>query len=108
MKRIVSLLLCVIIFVTTVASGEIVNASEGEANGTYISEKYKVEHSIVNRWGGYCIEQIKLTNTSDECIYNWSIMFNSNDLINDIWGASVYKYENDIYIYYLTMVIIQI
>lgn len=68
--------------------GETAEIDESECQVTY---------DIRNQWNNGCIIDITLYNNSDEDIENWSMKFDFNSRIDNIWRAKIESYEGNTY-----------
>lgn len=107
MKRNLSLFL-VLIMLTTPLCQLKVNASQEVAipqnmetvsagDASVSNKSFDVEMQIDSRWDGGYNATVIINNTGDTVIDNWHLKFFSEDIIQNIWNASVFSHEEGIY-----------
>lgn len=84
----------------SVAEAEEENQTEsGTADtGTYVYEyeNFSVEYIVQNSWVENCNVCVKITNTSDTAIENWKLIWESEDVVSNVYNAEVIC-ENNVY-----------
>lgn len=93
MKRIICLIMCIVMCGQLLCFSEQRVLGYEEQKGKQIKTKdFVVDYNIVASWDKNYITNITITNISDEVLYNWALMFDLEDDINQIWGANVYNH----------------
>lgn len=64
----------------------------------YIGDGYEVEFKVTNQWTGAFNGEFVLTNTSDKPLENWTLTFDFEHEITNIWGAQIISHEGNAYI----------
>ncbi len=66
--------------------------------GTYVYEyeNFSVEYIVQNSWVENCNVCVKITNTSDTAIENWKLIWESEDVVSNVYNAEVIC-ENNVY-----------
>lgn len=72
-------------------------SNEKNYSNTYIGDGYAVTYSIRSQWPGGFNGDVSITNTGDQSIMNWSIMFVTDDIITNIWNARIASRDNNLY-----------
>ena len=63
----------------------------------YVGNGYEVSFKVTNKWDGAFNGEISITNTSNEIIENWGLVFDFQHEITNMWNAQVTKHENTSY-----------
>ncbi len=66
--------------------------------GTYVYEyeNFSVEYIVQNSWVENCNVCVKITNTSDTAIENWKLVWESEDVLSNVYNADI-TCENNMY-----------
>ena len=66
--------------------------------GTYVYEyeNFSVEYIVQNSWVENCNVCVKITNTSDTAIENWKLVWESEDVLSNVYNADI-TCENNVY-----------
>lgn len=64
----------------------------------YIGNGYEVEFNVVNKWPGAFQGELILTNTSDKPLENWTLAFDFEHEITNMWNAQIVTHEANSYI----------
>ncbi|MDO5557979.1 MAG: cellulose binding domain-containing protein [Oscillospiraceae bacterium] len=64
----------------------------------YSFDGYDVEYNVVNEWEEGQSVEVKITNTSDESLYNWAIKYDAEGTISRLWNASVVDSDETDYV----------
>ena len=64
----------------------------------YIGDGYEVEFKVTNQWTGAFNGEFVLTNTSDKPLENWTLKFDFQDEITNMWNAQIVTHEGNSYI----------
>lgn len=73
-----------------------VYAEEVEGVTSFSDPEYNIEFKIVASWCNSYNMSVEITNTSDETIEDWSLIFDCNDKIENIWNAEVVYTEDSV------------
>ena len=98
-KSIIALLLCITL--TLGAVPQVANAMPGsniaQEMKEFIFDNVKCKYTEVSSWGSSVNAEIVIENKSDEPIYNWSIDFDYNGTIDNIWNADIKENSDGYY-----------
>jgi hypothetical protein len=64
----------------------------------YVGDGYEVEFKVVNKWLGGFQGELILTNTSDKPLENWTLAFDFEHEITNMWNAQIVTHEANSYI----------
>ena len=64
----------------------------------YVGDGYEVEFKVVNQWPGAFQGEFVLTNTSDKPLENWTLKFDFEHEITNMWNAQIVTHEANSYI----------
>ena len=64
----------------------------------YIGDGYEVEFKVTNQWPGAFNGEFVLTNTSDKPLENWTLKFDFEHEITNMWNAQIVTHEANSYI----------
>lgn len=64
----------------------------------YVGDGYEVEFKVVNKWPGAFQGEFVLTNTSDQPLENWTLKFDFEHEITNMWNAQIVTHEANSYI----------
>ncbi len=64
----------------------------------YIGDGYEVEFKVTNQWIGAFNGEFVLTNTSDKPLENWTLKFDFEHEITNMWNAQIITHEANSYI----------
>ncbi len=95
-KRVIAMLLAMAMLMTTTLQGTVVNAQEAEetysiSNSAILSsnDNYEISETINSKWDEGYVATIRLKNTGLVPMKNWSMYFDLEDDIANIWGAQI-------------------
>lgn len=102
--KIVSLLLVLTLSVTSfpidvLAQDNTVNeiSTKDDSTNKYIGDGYEVEFKISNQWDGAFNGELVITNTGDKPLENWTLKYDFNHEITNMWNAQIISHENNTY-----------
>ena len=58
----------------------------------YLYKGYKVTYTINSEWEDCYIASLTIESTGEYAIDNYALSFFMNDMIEEIWGADIYSY----------------
>lgn len=61
-------------------------------------DAYSVEYILDSDWGSGFTARILVTNNSETTIENWTLEFDTENEINDLWGGIIESYSNNHYV----------
>ncbi len=64
----------------------------------YVGDGYEVEFKVTNRWPGGFNGEFIVTNTGEKDIENWTLQYEFEHKITNIWNAKIITHENNTYI----------
>lgn len=64
----------------------------------YIGDGYEVEFKVNSKWPGNFNGELRLTNTGEKTLENWTLQFDFAHEISNIWNAQIMSRENGSYI----------
>lgn len=64
----------------------------------YIGDGYEVEFKISSQWPGAFNGELILTNTGDEALENWTLKYDFDHDITNMWNAQIVSHEGNSYI----------
>ena len=64
----------------------------------YVGDGYEVEFKVTNQWPGEFQGEFILTNTSDKPLENWTLAFDFEHEITNMWNAQIVTHEANSYI----------
>ena len=64
----------------------------------YTGDGYQVEFKITNQWPGAFNGELVLTNTADKPLENWTLKFDFEHEITNMWNAQILTHENNSYV----------
>ncbi len=67
-------------------------------NHIFTGDGYSVEFTVESQWEGAFNATIKISNSSDTVIDDWSLEFELSNEITNIWNAGIQSHENNVYI----------
>lgn len=74
------------------------NANTPSSAVIYESSNYTVLCSVKDTWQSHSKIQVTISNTSDTTIDNWSVIFNLQGEITEIWNAKINAHVGDLYV----------
>ena len=64
----------------------------------YVGDGYEVEFKVTNQWPGAFNGEFVLTNTSGKPLENWTLKFDFEHEITNMWNAQILTHENNSYV----------
>ena len=64
----------------------------------YVGDGYEVEFKVTNQWTGAFNGEFVLTNTSDKPLENWTLKFDFEHEISNMWNAQIVSYDDGNYV----------
>lgn len=102
--KIVSLLLVLTLSVTSfpidvLAQDNTANeiSTKDDSTNKYIGDGYDVEFKVSNQWDGAFNGELVITNTGDKPLENWTLKYDFNHEITNMWNAQIISHENNTY-----------
>lgn len=65
---------------------------------TYNYDGYSVDYNIKNEWDGAQTVELTVSNTGTDSILNWSLKYDTEGEISNLWNADLYEQNGDEYI----------
>ena len=99
MKKIVAV---VLVFAFLLCDVSVVNV-KAETKMTRMADNvekrkdYEVDFQISSEWNGHFNGEITIRNTGKKVIHNWSLYFNADFKIENIWNAQIIYSGDDCY-----------
>lgn len=78
---------------SVLADADTVRAEETESVH-YTTKSYCVDVTVDTQWDGYYNATVEITNIGNKTIENWTLAFDSEDSIENIWNAAVKSQKN--------------
>ncbi len=63
----------------------------------FIGDGYEVEFKVTNKWKGNFNGELIISNTGKEAIENWTLRFDFDHKINNIWNGKILAYQGSKY-----------
>ncbi len=92
-KRFAAAVLAVMMLLSVLADADTVRAEETESVH-YTTKSYCVDVTVDTQWDGYYNATVEITNIGNKTIENWTLAFDSEDSIENIWNAAVKSQKN--------------
>lgn len=92
-KRFAAAVLAVMMLLSVLADADTVRAEETESVH-YTTKSYCVDVTVDTQWDGYYNATVEITNIGNKTIENWTLAFDSEDSIENIWNAAVESQKN--------------
>lgn len=73
-----------------------VSAEIGRTKYNY--DGYSVDYNVTNEWDGAQTVEVTISNTGSSSILNWSLKYDAEGEISNLWNAEIYKQSTDEYV----------
>ena len=64
---------------------------------SFTVDDFTVSYTETSQWSNYCVADVNITNNSDETYNTWTLCFDYNGTIDNIWNADIIGSENGRY-----------
>ncbi len=98
MKRLMSGLLAVAMVLTTFGVNTRVASAEERTMQNYVYDGFEVDFDVTDAWDGAFNADVKIANTGDAEICDWSLTFEFAHEIQNLWNATVVEHTGNTYV----------
>lgn len=96
LKRMLSAMLALTMTTSMMSSMPVMAADETVR--TYSGVGYEVKYDVTGGWGNTQNIQVTLTNTGDEPLLNWALMYDAQGEIDGLWNGTIFGSEDTKYV----------
>lgn len=86
------------IFADVVTSEERDIATYGVSDVITSDSSVQVEFNLIDKWDGGYNAEVKIKNTGDTTVENWSLKFDFDEEITNIWNANIKQHLDETYV----------
>lgn len=96
-KSLIAITLVISMITSSISYAAVEAKAKNDVSRTFTGEGFSVKFSIDSQWSGAFNGSIKITNTGNKAIENWSLMFYMDNNITNIWNATIQSNTDGLY-----------